>query len=106
MKTIFHRKPVIRISFHVLFWLTSFYILLANFSTSSKILNIDIIYTLVYLFGPFIAVYVNLYFLLPLFFQKRKYIIYAVALAGLVFISIWIHYFSFEFLIDIFFKNY
>ncbi|HLF33338.1 MAG TPA: sensor histidine kinase [Cyclobacteriaceae bacterium] len=106
MVTVFHRRPLSRIAFHAMFWLISFYILLSNFSTSSKILNIDIIYTLVYLFGPFIAVYVNLYFMLPRFFQRRRYFIYALAIAGLILISIWIHYLSFEFLIDILFKNY
>ena len=100
------RRWIFKIVIHITFWAVSFYILLSNYASSSEILNIDIIYTAVFLLAPFIAVYINLYWLIPRFFQRTKYLQYSVLVIILILLGVGIHKFSFEFLIGILFKNY
>ena len=91
---------------HIIFWAVSFYILLINHSSSSEIQKIDIIYVSVFLIAPVFCVYVNFYLLIPRYFQNGKYLLYTATLILLIFISVGIHYFSFNVLVDFLFNNY
>ncbi len=101
-----YNKILIKAGFHLLFWATSFYVLLYNYASSSEFTRIDYIYTGIFLLAPVFAVYINFYLLFPRFFQKGKYVQYLALLAILILLSMGIHYFSFNVLADLLFKNY
>ena len=101
-----HKNIILKIALHLVFWAVSYYVLLYNYASSSEFSKIDYIYTAIFMVAPVFAVYVNFYILIPLFFQKRKYVVYGIFLVLLVAVSIGIHSFSFNVLTDLIFKNY
>jgi sensor histidine kinase YesM len=105
-KILFWKYRWFRFAIHLLFWLVSFYIILLNHSSSSEILRIDIIYSSVFLIAPLAAVYFNLYFLIPRYFQKGKYLQYIIFLILIVLAGAGIHRLSYDYLIGMLFKDY
>lgn len=96
----------VRLIQHFLFWLVSFRILLEMFSSSSEILKIDYIYTSVFLFTIMIPVYINLYFSIPVFLSKRKFVLFFLAFSLLVLLFSGFNKLMFDKLIDYIFKEY
>jgi sensor histidine kinase YesM len=85
---------------HLIFWGVSYYILLGLFASSSEILKIDFIYTAIFLITLLIGVYINLFFLIPYFLSKRKYILYAILFLVCLFVSAELNIFTFTHLVD------
>ncbi|HLN53879.1 MAG TPA: histidine kinase [Lentimicrobium sp.] len=85
---------------HILFWAIAWYIMLRFFSNSSETGAIDYIYTTVFLITLAVAVYLNLLLLIPWLLEKRKYILYLVAVTISTGIVAWFNMFLFSDLID------
>ena len=69
-------KLLIRVTQHIAFWLAAFAIMLKLFASSSEILQVDYIYTLLFLITISFGVYCNLLLLVPRFLQKAVYYAY------------------------------
>jgi len=91
---------------HLLFWAISFYFLLQHFSISQQVTTVDYLFTALFHLSILIAVYTNLYFLIPRFLNKRDYWKYVVAIVILFLIFYSIHVFTYDYLADILFPNY
>lgn len=91
---------------HIVFWSISFYILLQNFSTTSVIIPIDLIYTGIFTIFLMSSVYINLFLLIPKFFQKGKYFIYLFSIAMLLLSSTYIYMTGFDVITDVLFHGY
>ena len=95
-----------RIFLHILFWLLSFYILLNLFSDSSEISKVDYIYTAIFLVSIVLAVYLNLFILVPTLLKPRKFIIYSVSLLVVLAIGALFNLILFNKLIDFMLPGY
>ena len=62
----------IRLLWHLLFWAGAFLILLNIFRVGEGFQKIDVLYTIFFMLPLMIAVYINLYLLIPLFLQKQR----------------------------------
>ncbi len=91
---------------HVLFWAISFYVLLRLFAYSDQVAAVDVIYTFLFHLSIFLAVYVNLIWLIPYYLHTRKYTWYFILLIVLVAISIGCNLFTFNYLSDLLFPDY
>ena len=91
---------------HLLFWMISFRVLLEIFANSSEIQKIDFIYTLIFLLTLSVAVYINLYILIPEFFSNRKYFLYVLSVTGLLLLGSLFNQLTFNRLIDFIFPSY
>ncbi len=91
---------------HGIFWLLSFRVLLEIFSSSSEIMKIDYLYTLVFVITILIPVYLNLQLALPLFFNRRKYLIYFLSVVVLIGFFSFFNQFTFNHLVDLIFSGY
>jgi two-component system, LytTR family, sensor kinase len=95
-----------RVLQHILFWSLSFLVLLNILKVSAEIQPIDLIYTFIFHFPILLAVYLNIFFLFPLFLAKRRFVIYGLCLA-LTIIGCWFFYhFLFGSWIDHIFTGY
>jgi sensor histidine kinase YesM len=85
---------------HLVFWGLAFYILLHHFASSSEVMPIDAVYTLVFMLSLLFAVYVNLLVLMPRWLERGNFLRYGAALALLLWLSVELHGFSFNYLVD------
>ncbi len=95
-----------RVLQHILFWSISFFILLKNFETTSVIVPVDLIYTSIYIVFLIISVYINLFLLIPRFFQKGQYLIYVTGVLVLLVASTYIYMIGFDAIVDVVFAGY
>ena len=95
-----NRSVPLRVLLHLVFWGLSWYILLHVFASSSEIQPTDRIYTCIFLFTILVGAYVNLYFLIPLFLNRRKYLLYAFSLILCIAGSAYLNKVTFDHLID------
>jgi two-component system LytT family sensor kinase len=91
---------------HLLFWIIVFVILLNIFRTGDSIGKIDLIYTLIFLCPLAGTCYLNLYYLIPRFLRKERYLLYALFLPALAFAGAVFLYFLFDRWIDLLLPNY
>ena len=91
---------------HLLFWAVSFYVLMRLFAYSDKVGTVDFIYTFLFHFSLWVAVYVNLFWLIPTYLRTKKYGLYFLFIALLVFISISINLLTFNYLSDFIFPGF
>jgi sensor histidine kinase YesM len=95
-----------RMFLHSLFWTLSYYILLQHFSISNNVSIVDHLFTALFHLSIIVAVYVNLYFLIPRFLNKPNYWKYVISLVVLFLLFYGIHVFTFDHLADFLFPNY
>jgi sensor histidine kinase YesM len=105
-----------RIVQHLLFWIFSFYVLLRLFTysdearraifTFSGVSASDIVYTLLFHISLAAGVYINLLWLIPSFFQPRRFIYYVVLFAGVAVLCTYLNILTFEKIADVLFPGY
>ncbi len=95
-----------RILHHLAFWSISYYILVHAFTSSAEIQPVDYIYTVVFLITMAIGVYLNLYLLIPLFLNTRRYFLFSGLLATCILAGTWFNLLVFSNLIDLFLPGY
>lgn len=95
-----------RILQHILFWITSFYVLVQFFALEDEISDIDIVYTLLFHISLVFGVYLNTTVLIQLFLKKEKYVLYFIGLIVLWYVTAIINQFTFEKLSDIIVPDY
>ncbi len=91
---------------HVLFWALSFYVLMRLFAYSDEVATVDIIYTFLFHFSIWLAVYVNLNVLIPAYLKARKYGLYFLLLTIITILSIGLNLLTFNYLSDLLFPGY
>ena len=91
---------------HILFWTASFIFLVNFFSTSNRVEKIDYIYTLLFHTSLLVAVYVNIWVLIPKVLQKGKYLVYFVCLVALIYIAALFNQLTFNHLVDLVLPGY
>jgi len=107
MKISFNKnQPVNRIFSHILFWLVSFFIFSQMFKISDEVTRIDYIFSGLFHVSLLFGVYINLELLMPKLFDKKKFIIYFIALLATIISSIILNNITFNWLADIVFPDY
>lgn len=69
---------------HLIFWMMVLLILLNIFRSSSSIEKIDVIYTLIFMVPLILVTYLNLYWLIPSFLGRERYLLFGILFAALV----------------------
>ncbi|MFQ3180793.1 MAG: sensor histidine kinase YesM [Polaribacter sp.] len=92
--------------FSAILWSFSFLILLFLFSGSSSPSKIDYIYTASFIFTLVVPVCINLYWLLPTYLKKEKYVIFTTLFIVNLTLFAQINPWFFNVLVDTFFKDY
>ncbi|MEN8249189.1 MAG: sensor histidine kinase, partial [Bacteroidota bacterium] len=95
-----------RVLQHIVFWGISLYILLMHFQASSQISPTDFIYTGLFSIFIFVSVYINLFLLIPRFFQRGLYFQYAIYLVASLGILGYLQIFLFDYLVEWLFPGY
>jgi len=95
-----------RIFQHVLFWCLSFLILMNILKVSAEVKRIDLIYTLIFHIPIISVVYLNLQMLFPLFWERGKYLLYALFVVLLAALGSGFYIILFDRWIDYIFKGY
>jgi hypothetical protein len=95
-----------RILQHLVFWGISFYILLRDFATTSIIVPVDLIYTSIFMIFLLLAVYVNLWLLIPAYFNRGKYAWYFLFVSLLLGSITYLYSFGFDLIVDVVFDGY
>jgi len=95
-----------RIVQHLLFWAVAFYVLARIFSYSDEIGKVEVIYTFLFSFSLFLAVYPNLLWLIPRFLSTGQYVLYFLLLALNAVASVGLNLLTFNHLSDIIFPGY
>jgi sensor histidine kinase YesM len=103
-----HRKFKLSIRFvqfkttvvQIVFWLLSYFILLALFAGSEEWQTIDHIYTLVFMSTLMMAVGLNSWFLISRYLRKGKYIVYLVMMLLDIVVFTYFNFILFDKLID------
>ena len=95
-----------RILQHILFWSISYYYLIHSFSITNNIERIDFIYTAVFHITIVLAVYVNLYVLIPRLLGRKKYLFYVLCVLALLAITAQLNIFIYSHAIDFFLPGY
>lgn len=96
----------IRILQHIAFWSISLYFLLRNFQSSSELAPTDYIYTGIFSIFLFIAVYINLLWIIPKFFHEAKYGYYLIFSALLIGSITYLQILLFDILVEWLFPGY
>ncbi|MEN8157315.1 MAG: histidine kinase [Bacteroidota bacterium] len=91
---------------HQVFWVAVFLILLNIFKTSSTFEKIDLIYTLIFITPLLGITYLNLYYFIPRYLRREKYLLYALFFLVLVGGGALFLYLLFDRWIDLFLPNY
>ena len=92
---------------HLLFWSTSFYVLLTLFAYDKENLErVDWVYTALFHFTLFPPVYLNLLIFIPVFLKRHRFFLYFAVLVLMLLISIYFHQFTFDYLADCLFPGY
>ncbi|MBO9204770.1 MULTISPECIES: sensor histidine kinase [Niastella] len=95
-----------RILQHILYWCVSYYYLIHFFSITNNIETIDYIYTAVFHITIVLAVYVNLFVLVPRLLGRKKYLLFVLCVIALLAITAWLNSFIYNYAIDFFLPNY
>jgi sensor histidine kinase YesM len=95
-----------RIIQHILFWSVSYYYLIHSFSITNNIETIDYIYTGVFHITILLAVYLNLYVLIPRLLGRKKHLLFGVCVMGLLAVTAQLNIFIFSYAIDFFLPDY
>ncbi len=107
MKVSFNKNQSInRIFLHILFWLFSYFIFSQIFKISDEVTRIDYIFSGLFHVSLLFGVYINIMFLIPKLFSKKKYLIYFIALVVIILLSIILNLITFDWLTDIVFPDY
>lgn len=107
MRIFFNKNQSIdRIFLHILFWLLSFFVFSQMFKISEEVSRIDYFFSGLFHVSLLFAVYVNIGFLMPKLFSKKKYLIYFIALLVTIISSIVLNLITFNSLADIVFPDY
>ncbi len=104
--SIFKKQTLNRIILHILFWLLSFFIFSYTFKISDEVSRIDYIFSGLFHLSLLFGVYVNLAMLMPALFNKKRYILYSIALIPTIFLSILLNLLTFNQLADIVLPGY
>lgn len=91
---------------HILFWAFSFLILVNILRVSAELKPIDFIYTFVFHLPIILAVYTNLFILIPRFLAKKKYLQYTLAIVLTLFVGAEFYLLLFEKWIDYLFPGF
>ncbi len=91
---------------HSLFWTLSFVVLLNMFAYSDDLAAVDFIYTFLFHLSLIIVVYLNIRLWIPIFLQRRSYLLYVIALSLTASIGVLFNNFTFNYLADIVFPGY
>jgi len=91
---------------HSLFWAFSFFVLLRIFAYSEEITTVDLIYTFLFHLSIWPAVYLNISWLIPRYFQAGKYLIYVLLLSVEIILSVGFNLAIFNYLSDFLFPGY
>lgn len=97
-----------RVLQHLAFWLFAFLLLAGFFAKEygSLFLQLNLIYTGLFLVSIVLVVYLNLLVLIPTFLQKRKWWSYVFLLLVLLALGIGLNLLTFEYLSDLLFPGY
>ncbi len=95
-----------RVFQHVLFWCLSFLILLNILKVSAEIKQIDLVYAAIFHLPILLIVYANLQLLFPLLLEKKKYLIYGIAVLAVISAGAGFYIVLFNDLIDHILKGY
>ncbi len=76
---------------HLIFWCLSLFAIGTYFSISSTLSTIDFIYSFFFHICLLTLVYTNLHFLVPRFFEKKRFRIYGISLVALIGLSLLLH---------------
>lgn len=95
-----------RVLQHLLFWTASFLFLVNFFSSSNSLEKIDYIYTALFHISLAVAVYLNIWFLMPRLLQKARYFVYALAVIVLIYASALLNQATFNYLVDLVLPGY
>ena len=106
LKIFFIRLTNERAFQHILFWCLSFLILMNILKVSAEIKRIDLIYTAIFHIPIVLVVYLNLRLLFPLFWEQKRYFIYAVSVVGLAALGSGFYLILFDSWIDYIFTGY
>ena len=85
---------------HILFWITSFYILIHYFAYEAELSKIDYVYTALFHISLIVGVYINLLLLIPGFLKREKYFLFLVCFLVVWFVIAYLNEFTFEYLSD------
>lgn len=85
---------------HPIFWVLSIYAIGNYFAISSVLKIIDFYYSLFFHIPLFFLVYVNLLIIIPRFLKKGRYLLYSISVVLLLFVTYWIHEFTFEVIVQ------
>jgi sensor histidine kinase YesM len=99
-------KKVYRRIQHLVFWALTLLILLNIFKSSGRIEKIDVIYTLIFMVPLVGFTYLNLYWLIPVFLRKERYLYFGILFALTVVAGAVFLYFLFDSWIDLVLPNY
>lgn len=91
---------------HLIFWILAFMVLANIFKTSGTIEKIDLIYTGIFLSSLALFTYVNLYYFIPRYLRKERYLFYILFLSALLAGSALFLYLLFDRWIDLVLPNY
>ena len=91
---------------HLAFWGLSYYVLIHVFASSSEIQPADHLYTGIFLLTLAVAVYLNLYLLIPHLLNRKKFIPYAVSLVLCIASGAYLNQVTFGHFIDIILPGY
>ena len=95
-----------RIIQHILFWSVSYYYLIHFFSITNNIETIDYIYTGVFHITIVLAVYSNLYLLIPRLLGPGRYLLYVPGVLALLAVTALLNIFIYSHAIDFFLPDY
>lgn len=91
---------------HLAFWLLVFLVLVNIFSTSGSFEKIDLIYTAIFLL-PLVGIcYLNLYYFIPKFLRREKYLLYGLSFPTLLSAGALFLFILFDRWIDLILPNY
>jgi sensor histidine kinase YesM len=91
---------------HTLFWLLSFFIFSRIFKISDQVTRIDYIFSALFHLSLLFGVYINLALLMPKLFNRKKYILYSVALVVTIISSVFLNLMTFNWLAGIILPGY
>ncbi len=100
------KLSIIRAIQHALFWFVSIAIFGYIFKISDKVGSIDIFYSIFFHISIFLGVYINLFLLVPLTLNKKKYLCYSVFLLFLILLVSKINQLTFSHIADIILPDY
>ena len=91
---------------HLAFWSLSFYVLFRLFCTDEKYVETDLIYTFLFHISLVFIVYLNLNYLLPRYFQTKRYGFYVLGFAVVLVLGTLLNHLTFQYLADWLFPGY